>query len=222
MSQESAYYLEELLDSMSSVGGFSSTLSLAAYVFTALAIYTIAQRRGIKKAWLAWVPVVNVWILGSISDQYRYVVKDQVKSKRKVLLGLNLANAVFTVAVSVSLIVTGISIFNAVLHHAAEEQLGWIAIRGIGITLLLCLPMLVLSLIAFVFRAIALYDLYTSCDPQNNALYLILSLIPGISQITQPLFLFLCREKDEGMPPRRENPAAPVFAEPEDYHYTEL
>ena len=222
MSQESAYYLEELLDSMSSVGGFSSTLSLAAYVFTALAIYTIAQRRGIKKAWLAWVPVVNVWILGSISDQYRYVVKDQVKSKRKVLLGLNLANAVFVVAVSVSLIVTGISIFNAVLHHAAEEQLGWIAMRGIGITLLLCLPMLVLSLIAFVFRAIALYDLYTSCDPQNNALYLILSLIPGISQITQPLFLFLCREKDEGMPPRRENPAAPVFVEPEDYHYTEL
>lgn len=205
MSQESAYYLEELLDSMSSVGGFSSTLSLAAYVFTALAIYTIAQRRGIKKAWLAWVPVVNVWILGSISDQYRYVVKDQVKSKRKVLLGLNLANAVFTVAVSVSLIVTGISIFNAALHHAAEEQLGWIAMRGIGITLLLCLPMLVLSLIAFVFRAIALYDLYTSCDPQNNALYLILSLIPGISQITQPLFLFLCREKDEGMPPRRDS-----------------
>ena len=222
MSQESAYYLEELLDSMSSVGGFSSTLSLAAYVFTALAIYTIAQRRGIKKAWLAWVPVVNVWILGSISDQYRYVVKDQVKSKRKVLLGLNLANAVFVVAVSVSLIVTGISIFNAVLHHAAEEQLGWIAMRGIGITLLLCLPMLVLSLIAFVFRAIALYDLYTSCDPQNNALYLILSLIPGINQVTQPLFLFLCREKDEGMPPRRENPTAPVFAEPEDYHYTEL
>ena len=203
MSQESAYYLEELLDSMSSVGGFSSTLSLAAYVFTALAIYTIAQRRGIKKAWLAWVPVVNVWILGSISDQYRYVVKEQVKSKRKVLLGLNLANAVFVVAVSVSLIVTGISIFNAVLHHAAEEQLGWIAMRGIGITLLLCLPMLVLSLIAFVFRAIALYDLYTSCDPQNNALYLILSLIPGISQITQPLFLFLCREKDGGMPPRK-------------------
>lgn len=202
MSQESAYYLEELLDSMSSVGGFSSTLSLAAYVFTALAIYTIAQRRGIKKAWLAWVPVVNVWILGSISDQYRYVVKEQVKSKRKVLLGLNLANAVFVVAVSVSLIVTGISIFNAVLHHAAEEQLGWIAMRGIGITLLLCLPMLVLSLIAFVFRAIALYDLYTSCDPQNNALYLILSLIPGISQVTQPLFLFLCREKDEGMPPQ--------------------
>lgn len=222
MSQESAYYLEELLDSMSSVGGFSSTLSLAAYVFTALAIYTIAQRRGIKKAWLAWVPVVNVWILGSISDQYRYVVKEQVKSKRKVLLGLNLANAVFVVAVSVSLIVTGISIFNAVLHHAAEEQLGWIAMRGIGITLLLCLPMLVLSLIAFVFRAIALYDLYTSCDPQNNALYLILSLIPGINQVTQPLFLFLCREKDEGMPPRRENPAAPVFVEPEDYHYTEL
>ena len=224
MSQESAYYLEELLDSMSSVGGFSSTLSLAAYVFTALAIYTIAQRRGIKKAWLAWVPVVNVWILGSISDQYRYVVKDQVKSKRKVLLGLNLANAVFTVAVSVSLIVTGISIFNAALHHAAEEQLGWIAMRGIGITLLLCLPMLVLSLIAFVFRAIALYDLYTSCDPQNNVLFLVLSILFGF---TEPFFLFFSRNKDLGMPPRRQEPQyipyeyneQPQWQQPENHEY---
>lgn len=222
MNYEYAYYFEEVFDNLPSIGGFGSTLSLIAYVFTAFAIYTIARRREIKKAWLAWVPVLNVWILGSISDQYRYVVKDQVKSKRKILLGLNLASAAFVVAASVSLIATGISCFNAMLHHAAEDQLGWILMRGVGITLLLCLPMLILSLICFVFRAMALYDLYSSCEPQNNALYLILSLIPGINQVTQPLFLFLCREKDEGMPPRRENPAAPIFSEPEDYHYDQM
>lgn len=227
MNLEYAYYeygymFEEFLDNLPNVSGFGSTLSLISYVFTAFAIYTIARRREIKKAWLAWVPVLNVWILGSISDQYRYVVKEQVKSRRKVLLVLSLINGALSLAAVACLIGTGISVFNAALHQTAEDQLGWIAMRGIGITLLVCLPMLVLGLIAFVFRAIALYDLYSSCEPQNNALYLILSLIPGISKITQSLFLFLCRDKDEGMPPRRENPVAAVFEEPEDYSYTEL
>jgi hypothetical protein len=49
-------------------------------------------------------------------------------------------------------------------------------------------------------------------------LYLVLSLIPGINSITRPLFLFLCRNQDGGMPPRRENPAP----EAADYDYTQL
>ena len=65
----------------------SFLLSVGTYVLTALGLYTIAQRRGINKPWLAWIPVVNVWTLGCISDQYRYVVKGEKKSKRKVLIG---------------------------------------------------------------------------------------------------------------------------------------
>lgn len=204
MKYEYAYYFEEFLDNMSGFGSLSSTLGMVSYVFTALALYTIAQRRGIRKAWLAWVPVLNVWILGSISDQYRYVVKEQVKSKRKILLGLNIASTVFIVAAVVCLIGTGISGVNALLHNASEETLGRILLNGILTSLLISLPLMVLSLIAFVFRAMALYDIYTSCEPENNVLYLVLSLIPGINTVTQPLFLFLCRDKDGGMPPRRE------------------
>ena len=44
---------------------------IAAYVLTSLALYAIAERRGLKNAWMAWLPVLNLWILGSISDQYR-------------------------------------------------------------------------------------------------------------------------------------------------------
>ena len=77
MSHEYIYAVENALESTASLGGISSLVSIAAYVFSALALYTIAQRRGIRKAWLAWVPVLSVWILGSISDQYRYVVKGQ-------------------------------------------------------------------------------------------------------------------------------------------------
>ena len=208
-----------MLDGISGFGGVSSTLGLIGYVLSSLAIYTIAQRRGIQKAWLAWLPVLNVWILGSISDQYRYVVKEQVKSKRKILLGLNLANFVLSVLVLVRIVATVVSFVSAGMRGASNEALARTLINGILVSLMMSLPLLALSIAAFVLRAMALYDLYGSCEPDNSVLYLVLSLIPGINQITQPLFLFLCREKDGGMPPRREE--AEPAPEP-DYHYTEL
>ena len=40
--------------------------SIAAYILTAIAIYSISVRRGLSKPWLAWVPVINCWLLGSL------------------------------------------------------------------------------------------------------------------------------------------------------------
>ena len=73
---------------------------VAAYILTALAIYTISRRRGLSKPWLAWIPVVNCWLLGSLSDQYRYVVKGENKSKRKWLIILHILKAVLVFAIS--------------------------------------------------------------------------------------------------------------------------
>ena len=215
------YMAEEILEAVTGFSSLGSTLGLVAYVLTSLAIYTIAQRREIKKAWMAWVPVLNVWILGSISDQYRYVVKGQVKSKRKVLLGLNIALAVLVLAVVVMMFVTMFQAGSYVMQGYSDMTVGKAIMNGAVVCLIIALPVMILSLLAFIFEAIALYDLYNSCEPQNAVLYLVLSLIPGISRVAQPIFLFLCRNKDEGMPPRRPNPA-PEFDEPVDYHYTAL
>lgn len=57
-------------------------ISVTIYVLEALGIYTIAKRRGIHNPWLAWIPVAQYWILGSISDQYQYVVKGNVRNRR--------------------------------------------------------------------------------------------------------------------------------------------
>ena len=75
--------LEELLSAVSGWSTLPSLVSLAVYIFSALGLYTIAQRRGLRNSWLAWIPVANVWILGSLSDQYRYVVRNEVRSKRR-------------------------------------------------------------------------------------------------------------------------------------------
>ena len=41
-------------------------LGITGYVLQALGMYRIAERRGIHRPWLAWIPVANSWVLGSI------------------------------------------------------------------------------------------------------------------------------------------------------------
>lgn len=207
-------YLEEFMEyglgaSLLS-NSFSSLLGLASYVLTALALYTMAQRRGIRKAWLSWIPVVNCWIIGSLSDQYRYVVRGEVKNKRKTLLILNTINAVLAVVmvvVAVAMVFMGIQ---SAMGPYDEDILGSV-IGAVGGIVVLCLPIVGISIAIAVIRYMALYDIYTSCQPQNNVVYLVLSIIFGI---TEPFFLFLCRDKDEGMPPRKQEPTYEPPREP--------
>ena len=41
-------------------------IGIAAYVLTSLALYTMAQKRGIANPWLAWVPIADLYILALI------------------------------------------------------------------------------------------------------------------------------------------------------------
>lgn len=177
---------------------------IAAYILTAIAIYTISRRRGLRKPWLAWVPVLNCWLLGSISDQYQYVVKGENKNKRKWLLSLNIVKAVLISSVTVLGIVTAggiiFSINDAEMMRAINGPL--MAILG------LALPLAAAGIALCVIRYMALYDVYRSMDPSNAVLYLVLSIL---FSPTEPFFLFFNREKDQGMPPRKQRP---VYEQP--------
>ena len=168
----------------------SGMLGIAAYVLSSLALYTLATRRGISNPWLSWVPVGNVWILGSLSDQYRYVVKGQYRSKRKLLLGLKLASVLF-LSLSIGQAVAGIVQMRA--YGAWEDVVLKLVLGGV-------IPVLCLSVVTMVVRYMALYDVYTSMGPGNNVLFLVLSIF---FRIMEPFFLFFNREKDDGMPPRK-------------------
>ena len=181
---------------------------IASYILTALAIYTISRRRGLNKPWLAWIPVVNCWLLGSLSDQYQYVVKGENKSKRKWLIALNILKAaLWLLLIILAVFAAGMLIFN----DSAE-------IIGLLVALLgLLLPFAVVTIAFCVIRYMALYDVYRSLDPGNAVLYLVLSIL---FSPTEPFFLFFNREKDLGMPPRKrqpvyeqENPCETVDAE---------
>ena len=209
--------MQDMMESIASAGSVGSSvgwvLSIAAYVLTALALYTIAQRRGIRKAWLAWIPVADVWILGSISDQFRYVVKGEIKSKRKLLLTLNIISVVLGIAAFVWVISFVVSIVSAAMQNVPEHMLFQRITGPLLGGAALALVALALGIVKAIFYYMALYDLYSSCEPKNNVLYLVLSIIPMIATVALPLFLFLCRDKDEGMPPRRESAPEPAAAE---------
>ena len=163
----------------------SFLVRVALYVLSSLAIYVIARRRGLKKLWLAWVPMVNVWMLGSLSDQYQYVVRRKNTSRRKWLLALNLIKPVLLGIVAVF----GVSaVFYSYWQDAAVAA-------GVAI------PMFAVAIAGAVIRYIALYDVYRSLDPDNAVLFLVLSIC---FSVTEPFFLFFNRNKDLGMPPRRE------------------
>ncbi len=173
------------------------------YVLESLGMYTIAKRRGIKCPWLAWIPAVNVWILGSISDQYQYLVKGKTKNRRTVLLVLTIITVILSIALSV--IAVGMLtelIANAQwLESMSEPQIMEMILVPMLKMSGVSLVMMGVGIALLVFEFIALYDLYTSCDPRNNVMFLVLSIV---FSVTEPFFVFACRKKDQGMPPRKD------------------
>ena len=45
-----------------------SIIGVVAYVLTALGLMKLAQNKGIENAWLAWIPLANLYLLGKIVE----------------------------------------------------------------------------------------------------------------------------------------------------------
>ena len=184
--------------------------AVGVYVLRALSLHTIAKRRGIHNPWFAWIPVVDQYLLGCISDQYQYVVHGKNKSKRIVLLVLNIVIAV------VDIVLAGFGAYmvantvSSAMGGMREMQMVKEMLGMVFVLLIIALVLLVVVIVKTILRYIAMYDLYTSCDPRNNTTFLLLNIF---FPIVEPFFLFACRNKDEGMPPRR---AEPVYQPPEE------
>jgi len=175
--------------------GVLAVIALVALVFwvlRAFSLYTIAKRRGIRNAWLSWIPMGDHWILGSLSDQYQHLVEGKIKSRRKILLILSLlsleigaCNGVFS-----GLLTAGVITEEAAGAFVLLSVIPSILGAGIGIA-------------ALVFYHMCNYDLYRSCDPKNAVAYLVIGIfIP----VTEPFFYLVNRRKDRGMARRTAEP----------------
>ncbi len=201
---------------MAGVGGFVMAFVLlfyflmigfgiACYVLQSVGFYTIAKRRGIKNPWLCWLPVGDMWILGSISDQYNYVAKGKVKNRRKILLGL----AIGAYAILICWFVSYIGWIVGMVTFIEEEAMGGMFGATMGAFFILTLFIAVIGIVNTIMQYIALYDVFTSCNPDSSVLFLVLSILISV---TLPFFIFTSRNKDLGMPPRK--PIVKTLQEP--------
>ena len=177
---------------------------IATYVLSSLAIYTIAKRRGLNKPWLAWIPVVNCWLLGSLSDQYRYVTKGERKSKRKSLLILSILTMVLSLTICILSAVIMVQAISGATSGVSDAYLLETIMGPLMGVIGLCLPLVGIAIAYAIIYYMALYDIYKSLDPSNCVLFLVLSIL---FNVTEPFFLFFNRNKDLGMPPRKDEPA---------------
>lgn len=176
-------------------------ISLISYIFTSLGCHTIAKRRGIGKAWLAWIPVGELWILGSISDRYQLQAHYRTKNKRKALLILQVILIVLLVLLMIFVGTTVLSLIKVMQNENPYypfvdylkpvrdnlKDLIWLYFVLLGV-----------AAAATVVQYMALYDLYRSCDPGSSVLFLVLSIL---LPIVTPFLVFSVRRKDLGMQP---------------------
>jgi hypothetical protein len=188
-------YIDPSVSILSSVISF--LVSLAVYLITAGALYTIAQRRELDKPWLAWVPVGQLCMLGTISDHYQLTARYTTTNNRKTLLWLQI---VMLVLLSLALLLSVDAMIQAQrMDNTAPDYINtWehlmMDLKGVVVVALLLFVTAVLTLGA---EYVALYDVYRSCDPDSSVVYLVLSIFLSI---TMPIFLLIVCDKDAGMP----------------------
>ena len=174
---------------------FASIFGIISYILTSLGTYTIANRRGIKNAWLAWIPVGSTWIMGCISDQYQQVAKGKNTRRRITLL------ITYAVTMGASFIV---GVISGILEFVPDAMV--LAM----VMLVVALAMLGVAIAYSVLFYFCLYDLYASCKPESGVLYIVLTILVSI---TTPFLIFSCRNKDQGMPAPQPQYQPPVYGQ---------
>ena len=166
-------------------------VGLVLWIIRARSLNDIARRRGIRNAWLAWVPVGCAWVLGSLADQYQHLVCGRVTSRRKTLVLSAFVMFVFYIA---SVTVVLMTIFAMIPER---------------VLLFAGMPLILLGgtvgIVTLVFHHICNYDLYRSCNPKDATAFRVLGII---LVFCEPFFYLACRKKDLGMVvPQAEMPA---------------
>lgn len=178
-------------------------ISLVIFLLKGFGLFEIARRRGIRKAWLSWLPVGQDWIRGSISDQYRYLTAGKIQHRRVILSVISAVSLVLQTMGTVMILrhlafaLTGIRGY----RYDAGYHMFRLVFAGSGITFLATCA----GIMRIVFHHMCMYDLYRSADPRNDTAMTVLGIIVPI---LEPFFVLSEKEKDEGMPPRRDRAGA--------------
>lgn len=146
-------------------------LSIAAYAMYSYGLYKMADNTGIKPAFMAWIPLLRLYILGQMADRYNSTVEKR-SAYRFLLPLLRLLKVGFGVLTTVGLL--------------------FVYLTGFGVDAIVALlgagGVLIAELVCRILELFCYYKTFCDYEPEYSVLYLILSIL-GLEWIP----IFLCR-----------------------------
>lgn len=177
-------------------------VGVAVYILKSLSLYTIAKRRGLDKPWAAWIPIGDAWIIGCISDQYRYFTHTDYSERGRDLLKHGIGFAISYVVFFFFYILYMVCLILS--STEAPAFIGASSLLMLGLCMLAAIGVMIVFMVRYLIRYYkALYDVYKSCNPQLPLLFLLLSIFVSYAE---PVCLMICRKKDDGMPVAEPDP----------------
>lgn len=182
----------------------SAVIGIAIYLLESISVYKMAKSAEVKNPWLAFVPVANDWVFGTLAEKYKK--KNGTKSARfgiilPVLEGIVLIEAIALTIFTVISIkeITGYALdaVNTSTEMAPEQFMSLIPV------IILYFALMAVAIAYAVVFFIALWRVYSSFDKSNATLYIVLSVIFTISV---PIILFIIRNRKPEFDPHNNVP----------------
>lgn len=182
----------------------SAVIGIAIYLLESISVYKMAKSAQIKNPWLAFIPVANGWVYGTLAEKYKK--KNGTKSARfgiilPVLEGIVLIEAIALTIFTVISIkeITGYALdaVNTSTEMAPEQFMSLIPV------IILYFALMAVAFAYAVVFFIALWRVYSSFDKSNATLYIVLSVVFTISV---PIILFIIRNRKPEFDPHNNVP----------------
>lgn len=168
----------------------SSVPALIAFIFQAIGLSTMMKKRGLKHAWVSFIPIVNFYGIGYLCDDINRYRKVQTKYRITILMW---GSCFMVLMVLIQILYFGwpnrLGNMNGILTQG--QRLG----KEVFHYAWILYPTLIALIIWFVLYHIALYRIYHDYARNNDKVYLILSI--AIKQIgISSYLLFSIRNHD--------------------------
>ena len=182
----------------------SAVIGIAIYLLESISVYKMAKSAEIKNPWLAFIPVANDWVFGTLAEKYKK--KNGTKSARfgiilPVLEGIvlieTIALTIFTVISVKEITGYALDAVNTSTEMVPEQFMSLIPV------IILYFALMAVAFAYIIVFYVALWRVYYSFDKSNATLYIVLSIIFTISV---PIILFIIRNRKPEFDPHNNMP----------------
>lgn len=191
---------------------FNYSFQFISYILTAIGLFLIANKLQLKNAWVAFIPVAQVYVLGKIIGVLPLMKKIHPNAASRLLTFelLSFGLSIFgTILLSLSV---GEFFLSGFLSGAVVLDPDKINTPLLLLSYLFIIPSAVFAIIAFVYRIFAYIRLFKLFDPQHYVVFTVLGVIfPFLAGIFMLIISKYNPQEYLNTVPRQQDPYQDIY-----------